>query len=134
MSNYNGASGEAMTETLACPFCGTQIGESFDYACCLPMIAARAMSEPRQVPQVQRQLVQSNYLHGIKEMTDQDSVREPGGSDDIGIESFVDNVDVESFASPVLKRLLEEVRQESGTTAGVLYAYDRIHNRHNRGR
>ena len=48
MRNYNGASGEAMTddEKLACPFCGTQIGESFDYACCMKMIAAKAMSEP----------------------------------------------------------------------------------------
>ena len=40
-------------------------------------------------------------------------------------------LDLKRISSPVLARLVEEVRQEraSGTTA-----YNRTHNRHNRGR
>ena len=37
---------------------------------------------------------------------------------------------VTSTAHPVLSRLMEEVRNESRVEA----AYDRVHNRHNRGR
>ena len=40
-------------------------------------------------------------------------------------------IDVQQLSSPVLARLVEEVRQERhGNTA----AYNRTHNRHNRGR
>ena len=40
-------------------------------------------------------------------------------------------IDVNQLSSPVLARLIEEVRQERvGNTA----AYNRTHNRHNRGR
>ena len=37
------AAAAAEPEPLACPFCKTPITEPFDYACCLPMIAAAAV-------------------------------------------------------------------------------------------
>ena len=40
-------------------------------------------------------------------------------------------LDVETLSSPVLSRLIEEVRQEK---TGNVSAYNRTHNRHNRGR
>lgn len=40
-------------------------------------------------------------------------------------------IDTSKIASPVLARLIEEVRNEESLTAG---AYNRTHNRHNRGR
>ena len=41
------------------------------------------------------------------------------------------NLDLKQISSPVLARLVEEVRQERG---GGTTAYNRTHNRHNRGR
>ncbi len=40
-------------------------------------------------------------------------------------------LDVSKVPSTVLARLIEEVRNEEGVSAR---AYDRVHNRHNRGR
>ncbi len=38
-------------------------------------------------------------------------------------------IDIDAIDSPVLSRLIEEVRNESEST---VYNYDRVHNRHNR--
>ena len=38
-------------------------------------------------------------------------------------------IDLETIESPVLRRLIEEVRAENMEITG----YDRVHNRHNRG-
>ena len=40
-------------------------------------------------------------------------------------------VDISKISSAVLARLIEEVREEKSSTP---HAYDRVHNRHNRGR
>ena len=40
-------------------------------------------------------------------------------------------VDISKLSSPALARLIEEVRNEETPTT---HAYDRVHNRHNRGR
>lgn len=40
-------------------------------------------------------------------------------------------VDISKISSAVLARLIEEVREEKSSTPHV---YDRVHNRHNRGR
>ena len=40
-------------------------------------------------------------------------------------------VDISKISSAVLARLIEEVRDEKSATTHV---YDRVHNRHNRGR
>ena len=40
-------------------------------------------------------------------------------------------VDISKLSSPALARLIEEVRNEE---ASPTHAYDRVHNRHNRGR
>jgi len=40
-------------------------------------------------------------------------------------------VDISKISSAVLARLIEEVRAEKSSTPRV---YDRVHNRHNRGR
>jgi len=40
-------------------------------------------------------------------------------------------VDTSKISSAVLARLIEEVRNEKPSTT---YVYDRVHNRHNRGR
>ncbi len=40
-------------------------------------------------------------------------------------------VDTSKLSSPALARLIEEVRNEE---ASPTHAYDRVHNRHNRGR
>ena len=40
-------------------------------------------------------------------------------------------IDTSKISSPVLARLIEEVRNEESSTAR---AYNRVHNRHNRGR
>ena len=40
-------------------------------------------------------------------------------------------VDTSKLSSPALARLIEEVRNEETSTT---HAYDRVHNRHNRGR
>jgi hypothetical protein len=48
--------------------------------------------------------------------------------------SAVIDIDPEQIASPALKRLLEEVRNEDMGCNGEPYAYDRVHNTHNRGR
>ena len=42
------------------------------------------------------------------------------------------DIDPEQVASPALKRLLEEVRNEDTGCNGKLHKYDRVHNRHNR--
>ena len=47
------------------------------------------------------------------------------------IASKVLELDVSKVPSTVLARLIEEVRTEEGLSAR---AYDRVHNRHNRGR
>lgn len=52
--------------------------------------------------------------------------------DPITLEKAVETVNPEKLPSPLLKRLLEEVRYEGNTTS--LDAYNRVHNRHNRGR
>jgi hypothetical protein len=44
------------------------------------------------------------------------------------------DIDPDQVASPALKRLLEEVRNEETGCNGEPYAYDRTHNTHNRGR
>lgn len=38
-------------------------------------------------------------------------------------------IDINKIGSPVLSRLIEEVRNDSEST---VYNYDRVHNRHNR--
>ncbi|WP_371113165.1 YhhA family cyclophane-containing RiPP [Nitrosomonas oligotropha] len=38
-------------------------------------------------------------------------------------------IDIDEIDSPVLSRLIEEVRNDSEST---IYNYDRVHNRHNR--
>jgi glutamate racemase len=43
--------------------------------------------------------------------------------------SIPSDVQVASVASPTLARLIEEVKNDNQST---LYAYDRVHNRHNR--
>ena len=43
----------------------------------------------------------------------------------------LDELDVSSISSPVLARLIEEVRNEEICT---VHAYNRMHNRHNRSR
>jgi hypothetical protein len=43
--------------------------------------------------------------------------------------SIPSDVQVVSVASPTLARLIEEVKNDNQST---LYAYDRVHNRHNR--
>ena len=45
-------------------------------------------------------------------------------------ENLRKGVPVRATDHPVLSRLMEEVRNERGVEAG----YDRVHNRHNRGR
>lgn len=42
------------------------------------------------------------------------------------------DVNPDEIASPALKRILEEVRNEDAGCAGPAYAYDRVHNKHNR--
>ena len=41
------------------------------------------------------------------------------------------NINVSEVPNPVLKRIIEEIRYEKTNRLG---AYDRTHNRHNRGR
>ena len=43
-------------------------------------------------------------------------------------------VEYNEISSPVLSRLIEEVRQEKSNTENHLTSYNRTHNRHNRGR
>lgn len=43
--------------------------------------------------------------------------------------SISSDMQVASVASPTLARLIEEVKNDNQST---LYAYDRVHNRHNR--
>ena len=40
-------------------------------------------------------------------------------------------VDTSKLSSPALARLIEEIRNEE---TSPIHAYDRVHNRHNRGR
>ena len=47
---------------------------------------------------------------------------------------FMVDVDPDQISNPVLKRLLDEVRNDSACCPEHTYAYDRVHNRHNRGR
>ncbi len=49
----------------------------------------------------------------------------------VELDSVSTIVDVEEIPSAVLKRLIEEVRSETLDPAA---AYNRVHNRHNRGR
>ena len=43
-------------------------------------------------------------------------------------------VESNEISNPLLLRLIEEVRQEKSSTVSNLAAYNRTHNRHNRGR
>jgi hypothetical protein len=43
--------------------------------------------------------------------------------------SLSNDVQIDSITSPTLARLIEEVKNDNQST---LYAYDRVHNRHNR--
>lgn len=42
------------------------------------------------------------------------------------------DIDPDQVLSPALRRLLEEVRNEETGCGGQPYAYDRVHNKHNR--
>ncbi len=42
------------------------------------------------------------------------------------------DIDPDQVSSPALRRLLEEVRNEETGCAEQPYAYDRVHNKHNR--
>lgn len=46
-----------------------------------------------------------------------------------GTKGITVNVQLDTMNSPTLRRLIEEVKHEKQTD---IYAYDRIHNRHNR--
>lgn len=50
---------------------------------------------------------------------------------DAGNPAVVD-ISPNEVASPALRRLLEEVRNEETGCGGQPYAYDRAHNKHNR--
>lgn len=50
---------------------------------------------------------------------------------DAGKVAVVD-IDQDQVSSPALRRLLEEVRNEETGCGGQSYAYDRVHNKHNR--
>jgi hypothetical protein len=52
--------------------------------------------------------------------------------DVVTLERAVEQVSPERLSSPVLRRLLEEIRDEGSTT--LIDGYNRTHNRHNRGR
>ncbi len=52
-------------------------------------------------------------------------------TDESLVASKVFELDVSKVPSTVLAKLIEEVRTEEGVSAR---AYDRVHNRHNRGR
>ena len=52
-------------------------------------------------------------------------------SSEIQLKSEAIQLDPSEVSSPALARLIEEVRQEKG---GNVAAYNRTHNRHNRGR
>ncbi len=52
-------------------------------------------------------------------------------TDESLVASKVFELDVSKVPSTVLARLIEEVRTEEGVSTR---AYDRVHNRHNRGR
>jgi len=45
---------------------------------------------------------------------------------------LIEDIAPEQVMSPVLKRLIEEVKNE--VDCSTSYAYDRVHNKHNRGR
>lgn len=49
----------------------------------------------------------------------------------ISAKNTTTNVDIKKMPNPVLQRLLDEVRFE---TSNNISAYNRTHNRHNRGR
>ncbi len=50
------------------------------------------------------------------------------------LRALVADITPEEVASPALRRLLEEVRDDSAGCSERTYAYDRTHNKHNRGR
>jgi hypothetical protein len=50
------------------------------------------------------------------------------------LRSLVVDIALEEVASPALRRLLEEVRDDSACGKEQTYAYDRTHKKHNRGR
>lgn len=52
-------------------------------------------------------------------------------SGNISVKSNSTNVDVNKMPNPVLQRLMDEVKFE---TSNNISAYNRTHNRHNRGR
>ena len=47
------------------------------------------------------------------------------------VKDSIQDIDPEDVGSPALKRLLEDVREDSGAEP---HLYNRSHNRHNRGR
>lgn len=49
----------------------------------------------------------------------------------ISAKNITTNVDIKKMPNPVLQRLLDEVKFE---TSNNISAYNRTHNRHNRGR
>jgi hypothetical protein len=68
-------------------------------------------------------------------MTENDHQVAPvkNAGDPTGIPAVVD-IDPDQVASPALRRLLEEVQNADTGCNGEPYAYDRVHNTHNRGR
>ena len=52
---------------------------------------------------------------------------------DSNTENVVQKIHTEDLKNPLLKRLIEEVRNENASNSSV-DRYNRVHNRHNRGR
>ena len=50
------------------------------------------------------------------------------------VRSAIQDVDPDGIKSPALKRLIDDIRDESNGSVSPSQAYNRVHNRHNRGR
>ena len=71
----------------------------------------------------------------MPELQDEDTVStKRQDSFNTSTSSFIVDVDSDQISNPVLKRLLDEVRNDSACCSEHTYVYDRVHNRHNRGR
>ena len=60
------------------------------------------------------------------------------GSDHENIEVLaqqaIQDIDLDEIDSPVMQRLLQDIRGDSGEVGPTRGVYNRMHNRHNRGR
>lgn len=53
---------------------------------------------------------------------------------DIIARQSIQDIDLSDIKSPALRRLIEDIRVSTDATVPSPQAYNRVHNRHNRGR